>query len=309
MLRYQDALATAAETALGPQWRNDFDEYAELLVHGITQAPAYPTLLGRLALRALDGGDPYLLLRQACRHRDLDTAHDPAAVLDHRLGPTTTGPLPWLPAVPTALATSGWGDYLDQRAQFVTNLASEVHTRADHAAPWTQQLGGPEHAQLRGDITVWRASYAIADTESRPTGAPVPGAGQTHQHDLDHRVRTATQDAPGEMNWSTCLPPEVLVDPHRGALDYRLDQVKRAGADVPGLLVRALQAGPLPTEVPTDALWWRVTHLNQPHAATRPEPARRPSPTPVHRTPTASHQTPYRPTYDQDRRRRLGPAR
>jgi len=310
VLRYQDALATAAETALGPQWRNDLDEYAEYVIAGLTQTPAYPTLLSRLALRALDGGDPYLLLREACRHRDLDTAHDPAAVIDHRLGPTTTGPLPWLPAVPTALTTGKWGDYLNQRAQLVTDLASEVRSRADHGAPsWTQQLGGPKHAQLRGDIAVWRASYAIAETESRPTGAPVLGAGRTHHHDLDHRLYAATRDAPGVMSWSTCLPPEVLVDPHRGALDYRLDQLKRAGADVPGLLVRALQASPLPTEVPADALWWRVTHLHQQQAATRPELARRPSPTPVHRAPTTKHPTPHRPTYDQDRRRRLGPAR
>lgn len=309
VLRYQDALATAAETTLGPQWRNDFDQYAEYLIPGLTQAPAYPTLLSRLALRTLDGGDAYLLLSQACRHRDLDTAHDPAAVLDHRLGPTTTGPLPWLPAVPTALATSGWGDYLDQRAQLVTDLATEVRTRADLGVPWTQQLDGPEHAQLRGDIAVWRASYAIADTKSRPTGAPVLGSGQTHQHDLDHRLHAATRDAPGELNWSTCLPPEVLVDPHLGALDCRLDRLKRAGADVPGLVLRAVQAGPLPTEVPADALWWRITRLHQQHAATRPEPPRRPSATPVHQTPTASHPGLHRPTYEQDRGRRLGPAR
>ncbi len=180
---------------------------------------------------------------------------------------------------------------------------------ADHGAPWTQQLDGPEHAELRGDIAVWRASYAIADAKSRPTGAPVLGSGQTHQHDLDHRLHAATRDAPGEMNWSTCFPPEVLVDPHRGALDCRLDQLKRAGADVPGLVLRAVQAGPLPTEVPADALWWRITRLHQQHAATRPEPPRRPSATPVRQSPTATHPTPYRLTYEQERGRRVGPAR
>ena len=72
-------------------------------------APAWDTLLGHLAVLALDGHDPIALLADAAAERELDTATDVAAVLDYRLDPTGNhsqrpGPLPWIPDIPAALA-------------------------------------------------------------------------------------------------------------------------------------------------------------------------------------------------------------
>ena len=57
---------------------------------GVTTAPAWETLLGHLAVLALDGHDPIGRLADAAAERELDTARDLAAVLDYRLDPTTT---------------------------------------------------------------------------------------------------------------------------------------------------------------------------------------------------------------------------
>ena len=119
VLRYQDAVAFAAEDVLGEGTVAAFDAQAEALLPGLTQASAYPTLRARLALRAVDGDDPVALLADALAMREYDTADDVAAVLDWRISTASgDGPLPWLAAVPKGLASSpDWGDYLRARAE------------------------------------------------------------------------------------------------------------------------------------------------------------------------------------------------
>ena len=75
---------------------------------GSPTAPAWETLLGHLAVLALDGHDPIARLADAAAERELDTARDLAAVLDYRLDPTGNhsqrpGPLPWVPDIPETL--------------------------------------------------------------------------------------------------------------------------------------------------------------------------------------------------------------
>src|SRR5215210_5397655 len=102
----------------------------------ITAAAAWPTLQGHLALLALTGADPVAAMRTAAAIRELDSAHDAAAVLDWRLHiPGAAGPLPWLPGVPATLADDPhWGPYLAARAAHLTACAARV---ADTAAAMT----------------------------------------------------------------------------------------------------------------------------------------------------------------------------
>jgi conjugative relaxase-like TrwC/TraI family protein len=114
--RYQDALGVAATDYLqrrhGPDALSRIDAAAEAALPGLTRHDAYPALRAHLALGGVDGANPATELRAALTwDRGLDNARDLAAVLDWRLDPTgrrsteaAAGPLPWLPAVPAALA-------------------------------------------------------------------------------------------------------------------------------------------------------------------------------------------------------------
>ena len=100
----------------------------------MTSAPAWSTLLGHLAVLAVNGWDPVADLAAAAGHRELGTARDTAAVLDYRLDPTGNhsqgqGPLPWLPAIPAALQElPEWDPYLTAWANRVTDHAQRSAT-------------------------------------------------------------------------------------------------------------------------------------------------------------------------------------
>ncbi|WP_198950086.1 MobF family relaxase [Kineosporia sp. A_224] len=216
--RYAHALATAAQTRLGPQRLADLEVAAEQVLPGLTEHEAWPTLRAHLAMHALDGRDPSDLLstlhntlNTVAARRELDSAHDPAAVLDWRLDPThlrtaTPGPLPWLPGIPAALAAlaansnstgadteQNWGKYLAARADLVRALAADVATTASGWTPATapawalhlldrnldrnhdrdvdQGAGRPLASDLITDLAVWRAATGVPDTDPRPTGS------------------------------------------------------------------------------------------------------------------------------------------
>ena len=215
-LRFRDSLSFAAAQTLGPDWQDELDRFAESMLPGLTTCPAYSSLASQLALRELEGRDGLRDLRKVIDWGDLDRVRDASAVLNFRLGPPTRGgPLPTLPGIPRRLASSAWGDYLDQRAQLVTTLAAA-------AGPAT-----PPPAANGGD-------------------------------------------------WLDSLPEPVRRDPRGGHLAERLAQLAGTRRDVSTLLDDAFAGEPLPTEVPADALWWRVAGI----ATTRPTPTK-PPPLPV----------------------------
>ncbi|GAB2731687.1 MobF family relaxase [Nocardioides pakistanensis] len=291
VLRYQDAVAFAAEQAVGEDALVALDAQAEALFPGLTRAPAYPTLRGNLALRAIDGDDPVMVLADALAERESDTAEDVAAVLDWRISTTSDGgPLPWLAALPQALATSAdWGNYLRARASRVVSLAGQVRAEAaawslTMAPDWARPLTGRD-ADLSGDLAVWRASYAVPDDDTRPTGPRQLGAdARRHQDGLDHRARS-TMRGRRQGTWDALLPKQVTSDPHHRLLSDHLGSLDRAGLDVPQLVRNALaERRPLPTEVPADALWWRIVrHLGPTalHASGQPAADLRPAWTPL----------------------------
>jgi hypothetical protein len=103
--RYVDALQMAAEDLAGPQLVEALELAADQIVPGLTDEPAWPSLRAHLLLLAAHGKDPTTELAAAAGSRELDSADDRAAVLDWRLDDTSrnTGPLPWLPDIPTSL--------------------------------------------------------------------------------------------------------------------------------------------------------------------------------------------------------------
>jgi DNA primase catalytic core len=282
--RYRDALGVAAETLVGADCLDRIDQTADRLHPGLTDAPAYPTLRAHLALLTADGHDPAAVLTATAAQRELDTAADPAAVLDWRIDPTGrhgsgTGPLPWLPAVPARLTDHPqWGSYLQARAARVADLATEVDARARGYTPttaprWAARLLDPAHIQLRVDLAVWRAATGVADTDRRPTGPPqLAAAAVRHQRGLDTRVTAALGDPhQAAHHWAPTvdrIDPRISADPYWPELADRLAAADRAGLDVTGLLTAAAAERPLPDEQPAAALWWRLSRHLAPAATT-----------------------------------------
>ena len=282
--RYPDALGFAAEQVLGAERLAGIDAAAESLRDGLTDAAAYPTLRAHLALLAIHGDDPTAALTAAATARELDSAQDPAAVLDWRLDPTgshhtTTGPLPWLAAVPSELRNHPqWGDYLTARAERVATLAALVAQQAAGYTPttapaWATQLLDPAHDDLRADLAVWRAACGIPARDRRPAGAPqLAAAAGRYQIDLTDRAEQVLGH-PGQASrvWAALadrLDPRVCADPYWPELAERLATIDSAGIDVPGMVRAAAAERPLPDEQPAAALWWRISRHLTPAALT-----------------------------------------
>jgi DNA primase catalytic core len=280
--RYHDALGFAAEQVLGPERLAGIDAAAVALRDRLTYAPAYPTLRAHLALLAVHGHDPIAALTAAGTGRELDTAQDPAAVLDWRLDDghrTTTGPLPWLAAVPAELRNHPqWGDYLTARAERVGTLAALVAQQAAGYTPttapaWAARLLDPAHDQLRADLAVWRAACGIPAHDRCPTGPPqLATAATRYQNDLTARAQQALGDpSHASRVWAALvdrLDPRLSADPYWPELAERLAGTDRAGIDVPGLVRAAAAERPLPDEQPAAALWWRISRHLSPAALT-----------------------------------------
>ena len=185
-------------------------------------------------------------LAAAAAGRELDTAGDRAAVLDWRLedpNPATTiaaaagaAPLPWLPAIPTALPNDhAWGIYLTARADLVTDLAAQVHDRAHTTA----RRRGPGTGRARpapdllADVAVWRAATGVPDTDHRPTGPrQLVKALALWQRNLDARLSGAAPPPwPSGGPCSTRSRPPSDGDEFTPVLAERLAAVSRAGLD------------------------------------------------------------------------------
>lgn len=282
--RYADALTAAAESVLGPDWSPRIEDVAERALPGLTDAPAWPSLRGRLALLAVDGADPMEYLRVAAQARELDSAADPAAVLDWRLDPAgrdrRDGPLPWLPPVPTALAGHpGWGPYLQARTDLVTSTIAAVRDSATVMTPltapvWAEELLRSGHSDLRADVAVWRAATGVEPTDRRPTGpARLAAAERRPQQQLDTQIKEVLTMGGlcRAAHWSTLaesIDPRITRDTHWPALAQRLDSADRAGVDIGSLLTTEGTSKPLPDELPAAALWWRLSRHLAPAAMT-----------------------------------------
>jgi DNA primase catalytic core len=267
--RYSDALGYAAEQIAGPDLTSRLEQVAADLVDRLTDAPAWPSLRAHLLLIAATGSDPVQALTRAAHARELDSAADPAAVLDWRLEPasgrnTQPGPLPWLPVLPNSVANHhDWGVYLQRRHRLVVELATQVRTNAlasDRLPDWAGAGGLRPDTAAVADLTVWRAAHGTPATDTRPTGerqyAAVEALWQTR---LDRRI--INHIAPAITDWTPLLrqlAPAADHDPYLPILAHRLAQIAEIGLDARRLLSTATSRGQLPDDHPASALWWRI---------------------------------------------------
>ncbi len=263
---YLDAISIAAEHHLDQATKHAIDTAGRDL--GLTQADAWPTLRSHLMLFAANGRDPDAILADAVALGGLETARDPAAVIDYRLDLThanlrTHGPLPWLPGIPTQLLHDpDWKTYLSARYVLTRELAERTRRTVDAETPgWTRPLPGLDPGLL-DDIRVWRAAHTTPDSDLRPTGpirwAPAERDAQRH---LDHRLETAQQ---GIREWTPRIVdavPGLHGDPRLPILAARLATLDQTGYDAALILQTAAQESPLPDDHPADALSYRITHI------------------------------------------------
>ncbi|WP_216916698.1 C-terminal helicase domain-containing protein [Nocardia noduli] len=267
---YLDSLGVAAENALGADGLARIDAAAEAMHTHLTDSPAYPVLRQHLATIAVSGREPVATLHAAANARELDTADDPAAVLDWRLDSTGmhstgTGPLPWIRGIPTGLDSDH--TQVAARARIVAELADQISLDVEQwapatAAPWARALLGIDTVLL-ADLAVWRAGLHVHETDPRPTGPPrYSGLEREHQHHLDRQVETALGDITRPVHqWAdtiAAIEPRILADPYWPVIADRIDIAACSGIDVAMQLSHAAALRPLPDEMPAAALWSRL---------------------------------------------------
>jgi len=241
------------------------EAFANQLVPGLADEPAWPSLRAHLLLLAVDGADPQQPLRAAYHAKEVGSADDRAAVLDWRLHktslPSREAPLPWLPGIPGRIAANPqWGPYLHARSQLVAEFADQVRSNAEGDAPAWAQRHAHMPTELIADMHVWRAANQIDPDDLRPTGPTQHGrAAQAWQQRLDKRLAAA--DTRTEWRWRQLLAaeaPTTTADSFLPQLTERLSNLTPAGFDATLLVRSAAAAGPLPDDHPAAALWWRI---------------------------------------------------
>jgi conjugative relaxase-like TrwC/TraI family protein len=277
--RYVDALHAAAEDLAGRQVVEALDIAADQIVPGLTGEPAWPTLRAHLLLLAAPGNDPASQLAATASSRELNFADDRAAVLEWRLDDTGhrnagSGPLPWLPGIPTRLRDHPeWGGYLTARSELVAALADQIRASvADtHTPEWTTKSGSAVPTRILADVRVWRAAMQVSPEDRRPTGpVQLQKAARIWQRHLDRQV--IGDQAPALQEWGWLLDqinPNLTKDEFAPVLADRLAAITRAGLDASQLLRSAASSGgPLPNDHAAAALWWRIIrHLTAAVAA------------------------------------------
>lgn len=274
--RYIDALYVGAEAVVGADQVAQLERVAEDLVPGIGDEPAWPVLRAHLILVQAQGRDAVRDLGTAVTERELDGVDDRAAILDWRLDPTglrssASGPLPWMPAVPSAVSQDPtWGPYLTQRSALVGDLAEQVRVAAAEAdsPAWARQGGARPAEDVLADIAVWRAANAVNASDRRPTGLPqVQKAPAAYQRQLEERVKAGK--APALAEWGPAIDK---LHPRRDSftplLAERLAALARSGIDAARLFRLAADEGPLPDDHAAAAMWWRISRHISPLVAT-----------------------------------------
>ena len=278
--RYLDGLTVAAEHHLGKAYVTGLDGRAEQLLPGISEAPAWPTLRAHLLLLGAQDMNPLDRLADAIDLRSLAGARDVAALLSWRLDDTglhnaQRGTLPWIPAIPAALANHPiFGAWLTQRSQLVADLADEVRNQALAAETdpaWVPTGVRRPPVGVIADVEVWRAAMQVEPTDLRPTGpAALSRAGLDWQRRLNQQIRQGT--APAMAEWGellTQINPAITTDDYLPQLAENLAGLARTGYDAARLLTDAAAQGPVPDDHAAAAIWWRIRRATTPTIAGR----------------------------------------
>lgn len=274
--RYLDALHQGAERLIGPERAAGLERHAEVALPGVTDEVAWPVLRAHLIMLEAQGSNAALAFDATIAGRDLTGARDRAALVDWRLDPTglrdaESGPLPWLPGIPSELnADPSWGPYLRARATLVVGCAERVvvDTGTRELPQWTRQGFAHPPAALVADIEVWRAANEVDQGDPRPTGPRVlQKAALRHQKSLDDRLGAG--HSPALAEWGPLIDSLVpRRDEFTPILAERLAAISRAGLDARALITRAVAEHDLPDEHAAAAIWWRIArHLSPAVAA------------------------------------------
>lgn len=270
---YYDALGAAADERLDPVVKAELYTSAEALCPQLTGCPAWPVLHRHLALLAANGDDPAAVLAAAISQRPLDSARDPAAVLDWRIDPTgghsaRIGPLRWLPAIPAKLADNPlWGPYLLRRSGLVTKLADQIRTAVNAWTPATAPTWAKSivdiNPKLAAEIAVFRAAHAVAPEDTRLLGARQEAANtRAIQQLLEQAAAAITQRCPDTQRWAQLIDsinPRIRYDSYWPQLAARLADTARTNPNLARLVTTIAAARALPDELPAAALWWRLS--------------------------------------------------
>lgn len=269
---YSHAVGAAAEQLLTPAEHAALDREAEQILPGLTTATAWPVLRQHLSLIAANGYNPLKRLAAVVRSGDFDDVVDPAAVIDWRLDPSGahsggTGPLPWLPAIPSRLRDDPqWEPYLSRRAELIGDLdaavRAEVATWTAASAPrWARPIIGTD-AALAADLAVYRAATGVDDADTRIAGAEqYPARLRAAQRHLEKRAGAVVGAQIGHRRYDKLVDsvnPHIRKDPFWPQLATHLAEASRTGVDVKQLVLNAAAERPLPDELPAAALWWRL---------------------------------------------------
>ncbi|MEV0712747.1 MobF family relaxase [Nocardia aurea] len=280
---YLHALGEVCEQRISPQRHAQIAAHAETLARGVTTADAWPVLRQHLAVLELSGRDPLDALTKAASTRELDSADDPAAVLDWRIDPTGNhsrtdahGPLRWLPEIPPILQR--WEQahqHLTVRAEEIAHQAGQIREEirsatGEQAPAWARQLRAID-PELTAEVAVWRAAHSVSDLDRRPTG-PVQRAAADlrEQQRLDAAVaeRVGALDAHTKVWRKTAedIDERITADPYWPTLAREWSSAAAAGLDINGAARKAHADRVLPAEQPAAALRWRMTQTLD-HAA------------------------------------------
>jgi conjugative relaxase-like TrwC/TraI family protein len=276
---YTHSVGALAENALGPVRMAAIDTAADQVYTGLTRMPAWPVLRMHLATIAVSGDNPISCLHDAVAHRELSTAADPAAVLDWRLDSSgahsaRTGPLRWLPDLPTGLlAHPDQAAYLHARHDLVTELAAAIREtattwEASTAPAWARPLL-TANPKLLAEIAVFRAAHDVSPADTRLTGPDQYAVRDRHiQKALEDTATAAIGlTTPDTARFDTLIDtvdPRVRRDPYWPQLAAHLAEVARTDINLSQLLGDVAAEGPLPDQIPGAALWWRLAGRLQP---------------------------------------------
>ncbi|MCC6497153.1 MAG: relaxase domain-containing protein [Propionibacteriaceae bacterium] len=274
--RYGDTVGFAAAHLAAELGIRGLERAVDHAHPGLTDSPTWPALLSQLLLIQAHGRDPIQALDRASQ-TSLVAARDACTALAVRLQHTEhltgRGPLPWLPGIPSKLASHDlWGPYLAARAGLVTQLETQVRKQLDTEQKlpvWARETATQPPAELVADIEIWRAATGVDPSDTRPTGKPAHSLAEARwQCRLDARL-TNTQHAALD-EWRPLLSqlsPTLLTDQFVPTLAARLSQIAATGIDTPALLHTAAANGPLPDDHAAAALWWRLSRRLTPAVA------------------------------------------
>lgn len=263
---WQDNVLTGLMTAAGPEVCARVEEHVNEAIPGASEMRGWSELQAQMLAVELTGQDSAQVFDRLLASRSLKDARNPVAIMAWRFSRNEVnlrdgGPLPSLWGWPAQVELpQEWSSYLEARFELVKEASGGVR---ELAQGWVKDPGtAPRWARplltnpvLVTEVAVFRASVGLSDADITPLGPPAQFIGErVWQDDLRQRVDRQLQLA--TVAWQ--VPEQVRSDPYWPVLVARLRAQERSGANVQAMLNQAVQRGPLPTEHPAAALWWRV---------------------------------------------------